>query len=257
MIAAVTMVRDEADILPLTLGNMLAQTDLVIVADNGSTDETPEILAQFIEDGANLIVHDDPEVAYYQSAKVTALAHEARELGAYWVIPFDADEWWQGGASLRDILNGLPPEALIAEAALFDHVASPEGMDYRRAEAAPLRKVAVRAAEGLTIHQGNHSAAFDRIRHPLTVTGQLEVHHFPYRSPEQFVRKAVNGGRAYEASNLPPSIGAHWRGYYETFKREGAQALIDHFYKWFWSDDPEADGLIHDPCLPSKSLSPG
>ena len=54
--AAVTMVRDEADIIETTVRHMLTQVDVVIVADNRSVDGTREIVEQ-------LPVHllDDPE----------------------------------------------------------------------------------------------------------------------------------------------------------------------------------------------------
>lgn len=251
MIAAVSMVKDEADVVAETVGRMAAQVDYVLVADNGSTDGTRDILQSL---GVDVI--DDPEVGYYQSKKMTALAHKAREKGAEWVIPFDADEVWLGEGSLRNILSGLPEHAQIAEATLLDHVPTPRDPDgtpvasiqWRREEIVPLRKVAVRTHRRMQIHQGNHGADFGSKRPPLTVTGELEIRHFPYRSPEQFIRKVRNGAAAYAASDLPPTAGQHWRDYGRTLERGGEQALVDHFHKWFYSDDPEADGLIHDPC---------
>lgn len=247
------MVRDEADIVADTVGWMARQVDHVIVADNGSKDGTREIL-----EGLGVEVVDDPDPAYYQAFKMTNLARRARELGAEWVVPFDADEVWLASPGrIKGLLNGLPPEALICEAALFDHVptsqdepGSPvEQIRWRRAAPAPLRKVAVRAREDLSIHQGNHSASFDRVEFPIRVSGHLEVRHFPYRSEEQFVRKARNGSAAYAATDLPDSVGAHWRQYGRTIEEEGEEALTAHFYRWFYSADPEADSeLIRDPC---------
>jgi hypothetical protein len=249
---AVTMVRDEEDIVAETVGRMVRQVDHVIVADNGSTDRTREIL-----EGLDVEVVDDPEVGYYQSQKMTGLAERARAQGADWVVPFDADEMWLAAEGrIAALLDALPAEAMVCEAALFDHVPTSldgsgppvERMEWRRAEQAPLRKVAVRAREGLTIHQGNHSAAFEGDPFVLRVAGQLQVRHFPYRSPEQFIRKARNGAAAYAATDLPESTGAHWRQYGASLEEQGENALISHFTRWFHSDDPEGDGLLHDPC---------
>lgn len=261
MIAAVSMVKDEADVVFDTVSRMMEQVDLVIVADNQSTDGTREILDQF----PNLVVIDDHDPAYYQSRKMTGLAQHAADMGAEWVIPFDADEVWLSAVGdMRHTFANLPPEALIAEATLVDHVATaadPPGppirsMHWRRAMQAPLRKVAVRTHPGLQIHQGNHSATFKGVRHPLTVTGQLEVRHFPYRSPEQLIRKARNGGAAYAASDLPKDVGAHWRGYARILEEQGEQALREVFFKWYYRENPEdavvidgerQDALVCDP----------
>lgn len=266
MVVGVSMVKDEADIIEPVIRHMQTQVDRLIVADNGSTDGTREILESL---GVDVV--DDCDPAYYQSQKMTGLARRATDEGASWVVPFDADEVWIAGRGrLADVLASLPPEAHIADAALFDHVATgidPEGANpiiatpWRRPAQAPLRKVAVRASSGVTIHQGNHSASFDDIRHPLTVTGEIEIRHFPYRSAEQFIRKARNGAAAYAATDLPEEAGGHWRGYGRILESEGEAALSAVFRKWFYRFDPrgeiEIDGerqpaLVLDPC-PLKS----
>lgn len=253
MVIAVSMMKDEADIAALTVGHMLTQVDHVIVADNGSTDGTREIL-----ESLPITVVDDPEVGYYQSRKMSALASQAREAGADWVVPFDADEvWYSHRGTISELLTSLPPEADFAEAVLFDHVPTALDSDadpirstpWRRTAATPLRKVACRAREGLVIHQGNHSAEFPTDRAPLTVTGQLEVRHFPYRSAAQMIRKAKNGGAAYEATDLPEDAGKHWRDYKRLIEGSGEGALAGVFRDYFWSPDPENDpNLINDPC---------
>lgn len=242
---AVAMVKDEIDVVAATVGRMVEQVDRVIVADNGSTDGTREAL-----EALDVDVCDDREVGYFQSRKMTALAMRAYCRGADWIVPFDADEVWIASEGrVADVLEQLPDEALICEAAVLDHVAvqgepgpfSP----WRRAEALPLRKVAVRAREDLTIEQGNHGASFEGVPHPLRATGLLEVRHFPYRSPEQMIRKARNGARAYAATDLPADVGAHWRGYGELSDDQ----LREVFETYFSTADPKADGLIFAPCL--------
>lgn len=258
MVAAIAMVRDEEDIIETTVRWMLEQTDLVIVADNGSKDQTREILNSL--DG--VVVLDDPKPGYYQARKMTRLARVAREtFGADWVVPFDADEIHvptDRGLRLADVLERFPDEVLVSEASLFDHVATSMDSDeanpvarigWRRAERAPLRKIACRTSPNLMIHQGNHSAGYEGVEVVPMVSGHIEVRHFPYRSPEQMVRKALNGREAYEATTLPADAGKHWRDYARLVDNGGPEALHDVFREWFWSADPDSDpGLFFDPC---------
>lgn len=249
-VVGVSMVRDEADIVAATVGQMCSQVDHVIVADNMSTDDTRRIL-----ESLPVTIVDDDEPGYYQADKMTRLAHMARtQFGASWVVPFDADEWWycpQG--RIADVLESNPAWPVI-EAELHDHVPTAldpvgggpvETIQWRRRQPVPLPKVACQTGEDLLIWQGNHGATYSAPHTQLA--GVLQVRHFPYRSPEQFARKAINGAAAYAATDLPDNVGQHWREYGRIAEQSGPEALHDVFRRWFWSADPKADGLWHDP----------
>lgn len=247
-VAAVSMVRDEADIIESTVAHMLTQVDVVIVADNRSIDGTREIL-----DSLDVVTLDDPEVAYHQSEKMTRLAHYAAgEFGADWVVPFDADEWWYSPEGrIGDVLEACQAWPVMT-AELYDHVPTgidPDGPDptrtirYRRRNPGALPKVACRTAPDLVIHQGNHGAGYSA---PAPQIPGLIVRHFPYRSAEQFARKAINGAEAYAATDLPDDIGRHWREYGAIAAANGVEALHDVFRRWFWVEQPGED-LVYDP----------
>lgn len=260
----ISMVRDEADVIGTTVTNMLRQCDHVIIADNGSTDGTREILAEM---PVELVDDDDP--AYFQAFKMTKLAHLAGERGADWVVPFDADEYWCSAfGPLKDVLREqVPDRYFVVGAALYDHVVTGRDpsnvtdpmrrMRYHRGVPLELPKVAARYAANLQIRQGNHSAGYDiepailiDYRHPLLV-----VRHFPYRSARQLIRKVRNGAAAYEATGdaLPEDIGAHWR----QWGKFSDEQLTELFEKWYYRaqpdqpltiDDETQPPLVHDPC---------
>lgn len=253
MIFAVSMVKDEADVVGGMIRHLFDEgIEGMVVADNGSTDGTREILDKLATEYP-LVVLDDPEVGYFQSEKMSALATAAADHGAEWIVPVDADELWVfNGDRIGKELRECGADIITAELyQYFPTAIDPPRKDpfdsivWRQPAPAPLPKVAFRYEPGCVIHQGNHG-----VTRPSggVVTGGLRVCHFPYRSAEQFVRKARNGAAAYRATDLPEDIGAHWRGYGDIIDRFGEEALQDVFREYFWALSPADEGWVHDPA---------
>src|ERR1700694_368249 len=99
------LVRNEIDIIEPNLRYHLATVlDEAIVVDNGSTDGTLELVTQLAGE-LPLTVSSEPG-GYTQSELVTRMARQASRLGADWVLPVDADEFWTGeGQSMRGVLE--------------------------------------------------------------------------------------------------------------------------------------------------------
>lgn len=252
-VVGIAMVKDEADIIEGTLRHMAGEVDHLMVIDNGSTDGTREILEELVGD-LPLWAGVDPDPAYYQSAKMSTLAKRAHVLlGAAWIVPFDADELWFADDRLGDVLAAAAGVD-VAVASLTDHYRTALDLDepdpfrsmvWRRREPAALPKVAFRWQPGAVIHQGNHGVTLPDGGAEAQL---LQVRHFPYRSPQQMVRKARNGAAAYAATDLPADQGAHWRAYGALMDQHGEQVLEDVFRQHFWYLSPTDSGLVHDPA---------
>lgn len=260
----VTMVGDEADIIETTLRHMASQVDHLIVADNLSTDGTRGILDDLAME-LPLSVVDDPEPGYYQSRKMTELAHVAGKMGADWVVPFDADELWTvRGSTVAEALEQVEPQVAVVTAEIVDHMATGEDPDdpnpvrrmgWRRPDPLPLHKVAVRYRHDLTIHQGNHGADYGFA--PVAVGPWITIHHYPYRSAEQLVRKVRRGAAAYAAAEeMPENVGAHWRQWGRILDERGEAAIHELFRVWYWRREARTPvriqgerqpGLVWDP----------
>lgn len=258
-VVAVTMMRDEADVAAGTLSHIADEVDAIIVADNRSIDGTRDILAKLAADlPVPVTVLDDLDPAYYQSAKMTALAERAAEQygGDLWILPMDADEiWYSPLGRIRDVLRDL--RVNVCQAALYNHFRTaldgPEAdpfwsMVWRTAEPAGLGKVAFRWRPGARVEQGNHDVHLPNDLLYGVRSTALQLRHFPYRSEGQFVTKARNGAEAYALTDLPADMGAHWRAYGEMLTRYGEDYVVGVFREHFYYRSPTDQGLIRDPA---------
>lgn len=274
---AILRVKDEADILEYTLDHLAAEgVDGVWIIDNASTDGTREIIERFHDKhmaagdprlwGPPIVAWGtDEEVGYYQSAKMTGLAKMAachpipiQSSASTWIVPVDADELWTVAAvPLAEYLRSLPSGVDVVQGALYNHFPTSEDDPYERnpflrikfhdKAIAPLPKVAMRWRDDMTIEQGNHSVSAPA--HLTVQTPRVDgiiIHHFPWRSPEQFERKIRNGAAAYAATDLPEEMGAHWRQYGSVLEHGGPEALAEVFHTWF--SDPTEVILMNDPA---------
>jgi hypothetical protein len=239
-------VRDEADILADNLRFHFARgVDFAVVADNGSTDGTRDVLEQFRRDG-RLAWHDEPDRGYHQSAWMTRLSHEARtKHGADWLLCCDADEFWRPHhGDLKDFVAAQ--RALVLRCARQNEIAvrSPgrEALPFLQQRFAPVlrprrwrfpcaeraaRELSDSAVPGVLLHeegpkvlaradvvdaitQGSHDIRSSRWLWRARPR-DLTIHHFPIRTQSQFAAKVAAGGAAYARTDLPPAVGWHWR----------------------------------------------
>src|SRR5262249_7184173 len=186
-------VRDEGDIIEVTVSHLLSQVDEVIVTDHRSVDGTREILERL-----PVILHRSDQLASEQQKKTRAMAKEALRRGHRWLVPCDGDEIWLGPERIADCLAEVGEEWLVATGAIYNHVPTASDQDdpnpvfrirYRRTQPKKNVKVACRLSPDLKkITKGSHSAHYKEEKDPPAVA-MFQVRHFQFRSSEQTLGK--------------------------------------------------------------------
>jgi len=222
------LVRDEADIVAATIEHALSiGVDFIVATDNGSTDETPSILADYATAGV-LELHREPKHTYEQGKWVTAMARRAaRTHGASWVVNLDADEFlWPAALDLKAALGRCEPTAGLCPITELRMSPDPNrqggwtdrvvvGQKGNTWSDAHFWKVCHRADPAVRVLQGNHYALGPRLG-GVSQSEPLLALHLPDRSLEQYVHKLKLAGSAFSAHPNPKqSLGRGVRIEYE------------------------------------------
>lgn len=241
---ALSMVKDESDIVEVFVRHALRLFDEMVLVDNGSTDGTREILSQLQRDGSALTVIDDPRADRAQSDVMTRLLHETRNSRDCDYMAFlDADEFVgvKSRTRLEASLDRLP-EDHFGLVPWRTHVLRPDDAEgpenpilrmrwRRRKEEPPYDKVIVPAharwIANAVVANGNH-AMHDRVGRalPSAPLEDLVIRHFPVRSAAQVRTKVINGWLAYRARELTgehvrKDQGSHWASIFDRIVQQG------------------------------------
>lgn len=266
LVFGITRVRDEDDIIEPSLRRMCAQVDHVIIGEGCSSDQTRPIIERLIAEGLPITLFDDEALNYEQREVMTTYARVAREMGAIWGVFYDTDEAWTANdGRIADALLELPEETLIVHADNTTHCATSEDdpddpdpmsrMKWRQVDILPLGKVACRLRDDLRIDHGNHAAQYALTRRPPSRNDVLHSRHFPYRTPEQFVKRVRIAYPMLKRSGLPRWHGQHMWEYGECWEQHGDEGLRTWFRDGMYFTDPASDPrLVYDP-IPALQLA--
>ena len=249
--AAISMVRDEADILGHNL-RWLHHMGVrrFAVMDNLSKDGTRAEIQRFQQDrpDAQMLVLDDTTEAYLQAEKTSAMARIALEHwpDIDWILPLDADEFCVARHGVRalayvpDNVTALTIPKVIhflpADDPATEGMTPMARMAVRSALFVVPPKIVLRAIPGLQITQGNHKVTRPD-GGPVTYAGgfQWGFYHreFQTRSFAHFLLKVRNGGAAILAARQAKQDvgGEHWVKWYEVLLGKGEDGLRAVFAK--------------------------
>jgi len=245
ILVGASMVKNCEDVIESFARHNLQFLDALVVIDNGSSDATRAILDALIVEGLPVVVLDDPEFAYYQSKRMTDLCRlVGLATAADFVFPLDDDEFIR--ASSRSDLElelstlGQLDCALVPVQNYIPHAAGSGAFEN------PLASITMRLAvedpqlykvwipkrvvqsETFFLEQGNHDVGEAAQAHRVVLECS-RIAHFPVRSPEQIVAKAIGGWLSYVARGDVDAhtMGFHWRRMYERFLNEPDIAWSD------------------------------
>lgn len=229
----ISMVRNEIDIVSLNvLHHLSLGLDEMLIVDNGSSDGTDRVLQQLGTDGRIKWYRDAGP--YRQPEIFTELAREAYRRGADWVLPIDADEFWDApNGDLRAVLERSSAGALRVQVVNFiqrrgqrnrspsalvhmtRRAPLPKGPVERCRDLVESRQIAFvemmyppkwvsRACATSEIKAGNHLVC--GIEGPYEDTEAIVCLHAPLRAQSILDEKADTGRRADEAGYPPEEM---------------------------------------------------
>jgi hypothetical protein len=240
---AVSMVKNEEDIIESFCRYTMQFCDGLLIRDDNSQDHTSGIIKQLINEGLRIILFETTlsgtsDFGGYKFHVFNDLARQAfEERGADWVIPLDADEFLfcpdysDPRAEIEKMDESfeyrLYSRTYIFEGPLPDHsVFLPYQFRSFLCDPKQGRMVKTILSKKLyfdhraKISIGHHHLEFDAKPFPqIEFTDRLLSAHYPFRSVEQMLAKVIIGELNYKASLDRNNCGLHWSIMYDAIKK--------------------------------------
>jgi len=251
-ILAISMVKNEQDVIEAMVRHNLRFVERLVVVDNGSVDGTRNILHKLSQEFSQLVVTEDDRFGYDQSERMTRYLHQYQ--AAYpsdFVMALDADEFLDvaDSTNLRAAIAGIPVGGygLIPWCTYVltpDQIRDSSGdrlrlMEWRRREELPgYFKAIIRLdrapADQLEFNQGNHFVRrISGDSMPVVQLHWLRLLHYPVRSKDQLIAKNIVGWMAHlvlDADAGEKRAGGQWRCNFDRFVQDTSmddQALCE------------------------------
>lgn len=249
-IISVTWIKNEADVIESSIRYALTHSDKILVDDNGSEDNTLEIIKNLqleYPDKIILIMGEDSSTQPNQDDATNFLIQTAIEKhGADIVIPFDADEFLisPNGHNVRELLYNVDEHNChLCKWRTYvwykvkdnDSNFVPQSYTYYRNPAIidEMAKVIICKEawnkHNLSIAKGNHNVKSANNDYRSINQDELVFAHYPVRSKNQIAIKAVNAGQWRLSVDLTRVHGNGWHitNTYQQFKKNNFQITDD------------------------------
>ena len=236
---AITMVKNEQDIVETFLRHNRPFFDAMIILDHGSTDRTADIVKDCARELGGIFFTHISRFDYAQSEYMSAaLRYVQSAFFADFVCFLDADEFVSSpdrAAFLADL--SVVPVGHASEHVWENYLPDPTPSDdeekdwlsymvYRRVDDRPREKCFIRLAGGtepnLEVRQGNHGFRLNRRPIPAHRIASSPLRHFPVRSAQQIVTKGAVGWAANLARKDVPAAtksAYQWKRLYDLARK--------------------------------------
>ena len=229
-IVTITTIKNEADIIESFIRYHLNIVDEMIILNNGSTDDTNNILDKLLSENLPLIILNDSDKYFEPMEKYNGLLKKAvNEFDADIVCPLDVDEFITcSNGNPRDIIEKIPPSTYYK---IKWKTYVPTKNDIQETKFVPSRITHARDETIETFYKviltgdlyrnysvilktGNHDLRFeDRFSNDIHCEecDDLKIAHFPLRSVEQMTSKIlVSYPNTLSRKHVDPNMSHHY-----------------------------------------------
>ncbi len=243
-LVSVTRILNEDDIAEAFVRHNVQHVDHMLFLDNGSTDQTLEILRALQSEGVPLTVVQTHSISFDEIA-INSWGYQAASqlFGADWVVFIDADEFiaTEKSVPLATLLAVNEP-AITAQLVNYgqtelddpNELIVPLRLRHRWARETNVDKLILRAGlSGIAIGAGNHGALAGGRILPARRHAQVSFAHYPRRSGWQILQKMAAGWlKALAAGRSAAEAGhsEHYRSPFETMRDKPGELLYNSGY---------------------------
>jgi hypothetical protein len=208
-LVAVSIVKNEADIIEVFVRHTRAWVDHHLVIDNGSTDGSRETLNALISEGLPLTLFRSPSNLDFSQVQTSNLVRRAfAEFAADWVLLLEADEFIAGTnrSALEQRLSFGPPDQPLTvqlqnySVTIDDDSKEPNALvriRYRQPATSGTLRVIIPRNLGLQpdvgTDKGNHALLRNHVPLESLCISEIRLCRFALRSPQQQALHIVVG----------------------------------------------------------------
>lgn len=244
-IFCIGMFKNEADIIESFIRYHSYIFDGIVLLDNGSTDNSVQIVKKLQDEGLPVYLRTDSTIEYDQSEKTTELFYYTQnKFNPDLIFPLDLDEFVIAPGYMsnpREIINNLDISEIVyyiqrqhyhpLESDNYDEVFVPKRIKYVQTieDESPkvviTKEIATKYSPIITM--GNHNININNTNIPCNILSSLKLAHFQHRSLEQVKSKILVGWLNNLArSKYINGQAMHWKWSYDLIK-ENADITLE------------------------------